>query len=427
MGVGVVIRDDDADRGVAGVLVGPEGEPAAGGAGAGDGDGSTGSNSPAPVSVGPGLEITAVEVAEPETAVAGEVLEAPAAVEANFTFSASVVSVGEEVTFESTSVGPVTAWSWTFGDGTGASGPVATKSWSREGTYGVTLIVDGGGTTDSVAVEIQVLADDVPAPPRADFRISASTVEVGEEVVFTSTSTGEPTSLVWEFGDGSTATGATVRKTWTEPGTFRVNLVASNRNGSTTRTAVVEVVSRFAPPVAQIVVTDPTVEVGEVLVLVDGSTNQPTSSSWDFGRRERGDGAVGIAFVGRAGHLHRHPHGRESCRAVHRLRRRGRRGHPVAAGRPHRRRRHERCRRVDPVVHQHVDRGDRLAHLDLRRRHHREGTERQPRVGVARPLCGDADRDELGGVVAGLRVGRRDAPATGAHGVVLGLPGGHHP
>ena len=217
-----------------------------------------------------------------------ELVDDPAAeptesVVANFTFSAQVVRVGEVVTFESTSLGPVESLTWTFGDDTGDVGPIVTKSWPVEGTYLVVLIADGAGTSDSTSIEIQVLAEDSRVPPRADFGFSSQTVRVGEEVVLTSTSTGDPTSLDWQFGDGTRASGAVVRKAWTAPGAYPVTLTASNEVGADDTTAVITVVPTFAPPVARIDVATTTVDTGELVVLQDISLNNPQTSTWAFG------------------------------------------------------------------------------------------------------------------------------------------------
>ena len=288
-GVGVGAVFDEDDRGTTGVLsdelIGRGALPGSGGA---DGGSAAGVRPPTRTPRPGATEIAALPAdeppPEPPTIVESEVLEPPTeAVIANFTFSADVVRVNEIVSFESTSTGPVESWSWTFGDDTGASGPRVATSWAIEGTYRVTLVVDGAGQTDTTFHDVRVLPADAPVPPRADFEFSSDTIAVGDEVEFVSTSTGNPTTLTWQFGDGTSASGAVVRKAWTQAGSYTVTLVAANKNGAGTTSTRITVIPRYLPPEARISVQASVVDVGETLVLTDASSNDPLTSEWSFG------------------------------------------------------------------------------------------------------------------------------------------------
>lgn len=54
------------------------------------------------------------------------------------------------VTFTDLSVGVVTGWAWTFGDGSVASTPNPTRTYSVAGTYSVSLVVTGPGGSDEL-------------------------------------------------------------------------------------------------------------------------------------------------------------------------------------------------------------------------------------------------------------------------------------
>ena len=214
--------------------------------------------------------------------------EAPAPVVdelvANFTFSADTINVGEEVRLVDDSTGDPTSWNWDFGDGTSASGPDVTKIWGSEGNFTVTLfIANAGNDLAEQTHQFVVIAEDVLRIPTAGFTLSSNVVEVGEAVTFTSTSTGDPETLLWEFGDGSTASGPSASHAFSEPGVYQVTLTASNAAGPNSVTAQVEVVSGVELPVAVIGPFPGVVEVGQVITFLSESENSPTSTSWDFG------------------------------------------------------------------------------------------------------------------------------------------------
>jgi len=67
---------------------------------------------------------------------------------------------------------------------------------------------------------------------------------VGEVVQFTDTSSGEPTSWAWSFGDEATSTAQNPTHTYDEAGAWEVTLMVTNTFGTdwTTRTVTVSAV-----------------------------------------------------------------------------------------------------------------------------------------------------------------------------------------
>ena len=57
-----------------------------------------------------------------------------------------------------------------------------------------------------------------------------------ENITFTDTSTNTPTGWAWDFGDGGTSTSQNPSHNYTVPGTYTVELVATNAAGSDTET-----------------------------------------------------------------------------------------------------------------------------------------------------------------------------------------------
>ena len=145
------------------------------------------------------------------------------------------------------------------------------------GTYTCITAVDGETTTGTTDVVIYPM-------PIADFSYSP-TCE-GETTQFTSTSTTDPAgqdieSYVWDFGDGGTATGATVSHTYAGAGSYQVTLSVANGSGLcsdlTTRTVTVN-----AMPVPTIIADPASVEYSGVATLTaDPGVEGSFSYHWE--------------------------------------------------------------------------------------------------------------------------------------------------
>ena len=162
-----------------------------------------------------------------------------------FTFNPASPNVGQAVAFDaSSSAGAPTVYAWDFGDGQTASSASATANhtYGTAGTYTVKLEVDKPGAscnfglctaTLSKSVTVTggppplVATFDTSAPCISDFAGLRCTADVGQAVTFTST-TANATSYAWSFGDTGTASGSQVSHTWTQPGTFNVQLTVGD-------------------------------------------------------------------------------------------------------------------------------------------------------------------------------------------------------
>ncbi len=154
-------------------------------------------------------------------AVSGGVVPAPVA-----GFSSSNPAGCEPllVTFSDLSTGTIDTWSWTFGDGGTSTLANPNHTYTVAGTYTVSLTVTGPGGTDS---QTQVDLVTVTGAPVASFANSTPTILVGGSVSFIDTSVGA-TSWAWDFGDGGTSTMQNPSHNYSLPGTYTVELVASN-------------------------------------------------------------------------------------------------------------------------------------------------------------------------------------------------------
>jgi len=150
-------------------------------------------------------------------------------------------TVGNPATFlasftGSSSSGQVITFVWDFGDGQTAVGQSVQHTFSRPGTFLVTLaLIDTLGRTNSVSKSVVVgqgalpVADIVfsPTQPGVDqtinFNGSGSTAEAGHRV----------TGYEWNFGDGSFGGGVFEQHAYHTAGTYNVTLKVTDDVGRT--------------------------------------------------------------------------------------------------------------------------------------------------------------------------------------------------
>jgi hypothetical protein len=135
---------------------------------------------------------------------------------------------GDQVTLAASTnhSGPLD-YSWDLGDGTRASAPSVTHAWNY-GTYTVRLtIINTLGW-----VETDTLGLQVGHVPVAGFT-SNSPVELGQNAVFTDRTTYEPSSWLWDFGDGvGTSDQPNPIYNYSNQGVYNVTLTVTNRCGT---------------------------------------------------------------------------------------------------------------------------------------------------------------------------------------------------
>ena len=141
------------------------------------------------------------------------------------TFSASTTGGKAPLTvhFTDSSVGKITEWHWSFGDGQTSTIRSPSHSYSKAGAYTVTLTVTGAGRTNTCTQPDLIT---VYASPTANFSASPNAGKAPLQVNFTNESTGFATSWLWRFGDGATSTAEDPNHTYSKPGTYTAMLTA---------------------------------------------------------------------------------------------------------------------------------------------------------------------------------------------------------
>ncbi|MBA3656364.1 MAG: PKD domain-containing protein [Gemmatimonadaceae bacterium] len=149
------------------------------------------------------------------------------------------------------------AWTATvnFGDGTGTqplslSGKSFTLShvYSASGNYTVTVTVSDGAGSSSSSAGVTVLA-----APTAAINGPFSSVEGSSVSMSGAASTdvdGTISSYAWNFGDGTTGTGASISHTYAQDGNYTVTLVVTDNDGLTGTTTATAQATNVAPAIA---------------------------------------------------------------------------------------------------------------------------------------------------------------------------------
>jgi PKD repeat protein len=188
------------------------------------------------------------------------------------------------VTFNETSSGTPTAWSWNFGDGSTATLRNPIHTYTAAGKYTVVLTAtNAGGSNMSTRKDYITISGSV-CPPVASFSATPTSGTVPLTVAFTDSSSGTPTSWYWAFGDGANATRKNPAHIYTIPGKYTVSLTATNSGGSNTRTRTEYItVKAISPPAANFVANPTAGKAPLAVTFNDASTGSPTGWYWNFG------------------------------------------------------------------------------------------------------------------------------------------------
>ncbi len=146
------------------------------------------------------------------------------------------------VQFSDQSLGTPTSFFWQFGDGTTNATPFPSHTYNDPGTYAVTLRANNdqsGGygmwnkfITVTNGVEPEPTPTPVPGRITASFDVSLHNGTAPLDVLFTDTSSGNPISWIWDFGDGKTSTLQNATHRYTTAGAYSVTLLAQNSDYS---------------------------------------------------------------------------------------------------------------------------------------------------------------------------------------------------
>ena len=167
--------------------------------------------------------------------------------------STYTVGLNQPVTFSAAETAAnASVYGWTFGDGTIAAGPASrtvTKTYPSKGTYQAELDVTGNGTTTAGVNTSRFTVQVVTPAPSGLFTITGAqgnsdgtvfTATVGEEITLTAAEN-NALSWGWLFGDDTSGSAQSVKKTFSKPGPYNLTLLVTGNERETTGLAI----SRF--------------------------------------------------------------------------------------------------------------------------------------------------------------------------------------
>jgi PKD repeat protein len=223
---------------------------------------------------------------------------------ASFISTATNLAVAYDATASTDPDGTIASYAWDFGDGTTGIGATPSHTYAAGGTYKVVLTVtDNSGATATSTAQVTVAAPHVNQPPTASIAATVSNLTANLDGSKSTDADGTVVSYAWDFGDGTTGSGATVSHTYVSAGTYTVKLTVTDDGGATgtTTTTVSVAPPANVPPTAAFTPTT-----NALALAVDASaSNDPDGSvvsyAWDFGDNAKASGKTATHSYAAAG------------------------------------------------------------------------------------------------------------------------------
>jgi gliding motility-associated-like protein len=190
----------------------------------------------------------------------------------DFTMSPTSGCVPLAVTF--TDAGGSPGAQWNVGFGPTLTGATVNAQYFAPGVYTVTMTVNGNSVSKTLTVY-----------PKPKPSFSAANTSGCAPFKATFTATGGST-YEWDFGDGSTGTGAAVDHVYSNPGTYSIRLRAISANNCDTAISVTNYITAYDKPTASIGANTTTICQAPALVNFTNTSYNgkgPYTAEWSFG------------------------------------------------------------------------------------------------------------------------------------------------
>ncbi|MDV0447565.1 hypothetical protein MsAg5_14690 [Methanosarcinaceae archaeon Ag5] len=171
-------------------------------------------------------------------------------------------------------------YNWSFGDGTysNTSGNV-THTYTKEGNYTVTLTLSNDYGVKNMTKTNYIY---VGSGPVANFTANQTASNSALNVKFTDQSTGNPTTYLWNFGDGTTSNEKSPTHNYDKVGSYTVSLTVSNEFGNDTMTKTGYINIGVAPYVF-FTANSTCDNTKQIVFTTYGSVTDPATYNWNFG------------------------------------------------------------------------------------------------------------------------------------------------
>ena len=175
------------------------------------------------------------------------------------------------------------AWDFNNDGATDSEERSPVHEFTTQGNYTVNMTTTNGNGTDSKLATITVSEKPVPILPVANFSANVISGYAPLSVLLTDLSQ-NATSRSWDIGNDGIVESrdSNIVYVFTNPGTYTVNLTASNANGTDSKLTMITVLEQPILPVANFS-TNITEGIAPLTVQFNDSSENATSVNWDFG------------------------------------------------------------------------------------------------------------------------------------------------
>jgi gliding motility-associated-like protein len=181
----------------------------------------------------------------------------------------------------------IKTWQWSFGDNTTQTvtqGGLVTHTYTNPGNYYVSVkVTDNGGCTSTSSSPVYVSV----SGPKASFSVSNPTTTITLPVYFynySNTYNSPATQCKWDFGDGATSADYSPTHAYTNPGTYKIQLIVINPATQCSDTAYQQItVNNFKPAFAFTTSYLSLRNCPPVLARFSNNSVNYTRVTWDFG------------------------------------------------------------------------------------------------------------------------------------------------
>ena len=225
------------------------------------------------------IKLTATHLLSGDVLTKTDYISVYSPVVANFASDVQDILINVPVNFTDTTTGAPESWFWEFGDGNTSTLQNPEYAYARVGTYDITLTTTNPASNDSLSKIDFITVWPVVV---GEFSSDKQDVILNENVTFTDLTLGDPTSWVWEFGDGANSVLQNPVYAYNQSGKYSVTLMATSSMSGDVITKV-DYVSAYRPVVADFIVNKPIALVNETVVFIDQSGGDLVTWEWDFG------------------------------------------------------------------------------------------------------------------------------------------------